>query len=132
MFANFDDDVMPTQEGMDSLVNMGMCSPEAAMAMKSAAMLRGRLPAAYRMVGYSDDPRMPWIMVAAKWDGQPIEGDVSAELREVMAPLEVRDPSFSDGMFSWAVASPDENTWAEAESSPRGRRRAAQSEVASE
>lgn len=129
MFANFDDDVTPTQEGLDSLVNMGMCSPEAAMTLKSAAMLRSKLPASYRLVGIDEDPRMQWMMVAAKWDGQPIEGDLSAELRDALAPLDVGEPSYSNGVFTWSVLSPDDNTWSEP--SPR-RRRSAQPEAASE
>lgn len=107
MFTN--DMTIPTTEGIASLVERRLCSPDDAEAMLAAAAVARRLPSGeYRVAGVVAGGSSPWVRVAAKWNGEPIDGDVSAELVAAMAPLEVRCPSFSadTGMFWWSVEAP--------------------------
>lgn len=119
MFAKFDDFVVPTADGIASLQAAGMCSPDDAEAMRAVMMLQEKLPENCRAVGLMAGVMQPWVDVCATWDGQPIDGDVSAALREAVAPLEVRAPSFEDGEFHWAVEAPTAETWAKQSSRKR-------------
>lgn len=112
MFAKRDDNVVPTADGISSLQAAGLCSPDDADAMRVVMMLQEKLPENCRAMGLMAGVTQPWVDVCAMWDGQPIDGDVSAALRDAVAPLEVRDPSFEDGEFHWAVEAPTAETWA--------------------
>jgi hypothetical protein len=113
MFAKYDDAVKPTKEGIESLAIRHLCSPGEMAAMRSMAALRAKLPDAYRVVGHRPGVDHPWVHVAARWDGNALSDDVSAEIREAVKPMMVRYAGFDDGMFSWMVQAPtpeDEET----------------------
>lgn len=119
MFAKRDDNVVPTVDGIASLQAMGVVTPDDADQMRALAMLREKLPEGFSAMRWHRGADHPWVTVAAMWDGQPIDGDVSAALREAVAPLEVRDPNFFDGQFYWAVEAPTAETWAKQSSRKR-------------
>lgn len=112
MFAKYDDAVMPSPEGMDSLGKAGLCSPDDMAAMRACAALSGKLPANYRVMGHRTGAEHPWVQVAARWDGKRIDGDVSKEIKEAVKPLAVSYAGFADGMFAWMVEAPTPETWA--------------------
>ena len=120
MFAKFDDAVVPTEAGLDSLVPAGVCSPLGVASMRAQVALQDRLGDHYRVYDQTAGTDYPWLTVMARWDGEPIDGDVSAEIKEAVAPLAVHYAGFGSGrngegvgLFCWMVQVPTADTWAE-------------------
>jgi hypothetical protein len=112
MFAK-DDKTAMTKEGVDSLLKAGLCSSHEAAAMAAMVMLQAKVPPAYKVMGQRNGADHPWMIVTARWDGKPVDGDVSKELADAVKPLAISYAGFVDGMFSWAVEAPTEETWVE-------------------
>jgi hypothetical protein len=111
MFAK-DGKTAMTADGIASLLKAGLCTPHEAEAMNAMAMLLGKMPPTYSVLGQRNGADHPWMMVTARWDGNPVDGDVSKELTEAVKPLAVSYAGFTDGIFSWAVEAPTAETWA--------------------
>jgi hypothetical protein len=124
VFSKSSVDFVPSLEGIASLMEAGVVSPQVADRMRSIATLRRKLPDHYVMAGsYDGVPPVVWLEVKAKWDGQPLEGDPSAEITQAAAPLQVRYQGFSARYFHWVVEAPTPEE-PEAKESGRGRRKA--------
>ena len=109
MFIPYNSDVVPTEEGIASLVSGGFCSAESASAMRACMAVQEKLPAGYVVMGQADGP---WVTVTMPWDGQKVDTDLTSNLASAVAPLPVRGCSFSDGSFYWSVEAPTAETWA--------------------
>jgi hypothetical protein len=126
LFADMKATITPSLEGVASLVEKGVLSPQAADEMRSAMALQQKLPGHYAVTGaYSGVTKM-WLAVEAQWDGKPLNADPTAEIAKAVEPLQVRYQGFEDGCFMWVVEAPDPATEeTDAPAKARGRQAAA-------
>ena len=104
MFAKYDANVAPTAKGLDSLVSSGLCAPLVADEERAKALVASKLdPEIYRVTDHTAGVDGGWVLVEAKWDGQPVSGDPSAEITKKVAPMACRFQGYVEGMFTWVV-----------------------------